>query len=326
MSAFRKRDGARRGEPDPYAYGSRHYDLVKEFVIALGAVTVLALVLAGLFSSPDEKPVTIAAWAQADPGDFTATALAELDGGSGTAGYGPPYNTASDGQKLGPLALASSAGVTHPIDTAQAFVLTPLEAVPQSSKVAQALTAYVSAGSTRQTAWTGAYSDALGSAPDGDPGKVKPGDYGPVPALLTQLLDQARSGSLDGQLVAEQGFYNTDYTLPLLFLADGSYLAADAQSQHLAGDQWGMMNEVGNYPGQTWLAPYTFWYQIKPYNTSGNGDALVWGTMGVIGAVLVFLPFIPGLRSVPRLIPVYRLIWRRHYARQAARLPEPGQR
>lgn len=303
------------GEPDPYSYGSRHYDLVKEFVIALGVVTVLAVVLAGAFSSPDEKPVTIAAWARADPGDFTATALAELDGTSTTAGYGPPYNTAATGQKLGPLALARAAGVTQPVDTARAFVLTPLEAVPQSTDVQRALTAYVSADPARQTAWTGAYADALDSA-GGDPAKVGPGAYGPVPALLTRLLDQARTGGLDSQLAAEQGFYQTDYTLPLLFLADGSYLSDDADGQHLAGDQWGMMNAQGNYPGQTWLAPYTFWYQIAPYDSSPNGDALVWGTMAVLGALFVLVPFIPGLRSIPRLIPVYRLIWRRHYARE----------
>jgi hypothetical protein len=309
-------------EPDPYSYGSRHYDLVKEFVIALGAVTALALVLAAAFSSPDRKPVTIAAWAQADPADFTATALAELDGTSPTAGYGPPYNTASTGQRLGPIALAEAAGVTHPIATAQAFVLTPLEAVPQSPAVQQAVGSYVSASAARQAAWTGAYSDAL-TAAGGDPAKVGRGGYGPVPTLLDRLADQARSGSLDSQLMSEQGFYNTDYTLPLLFLADGSYLAADARGQHLAGDQWGMMNEVGDYPGQTWLAPYTFWYQIAPYDSSGNGDALVWGTMGVLGAAFVLVPFIPGLRSVPRLIPVYRVIWHRHYARQAAAPPGP---
>src|SRR6202035_1110957 len=135
----------RTAEPDPYTYGSRHYDLVKEFVLALGAVTVVTLILAGIFSSPDEKPVTIAAWASGHSSDFVATALAELDGSSGTAGYGPPYNSATTGQKLGPLALASSAGITHPIDTAQAFVLTPLEAVPQTPAVQSAVSGYVSA-------------------------------------------------------------------------------------------------------------------------------------------------------------------------------------
>jgi hypothetical protein len=27
----------------------------------------------------------------------------------------------------------------------------------------------------------------------------------------------------------------------------------------------------------------------------------------------MFLPLIPGLRSIPRWIPVYRLVWRRYY-------------
>jgi len=302
-------------EPDPYSFGSRPYDLVKEFVIALAVVAVLTLALAAVFSSPDVKPMTIASWAQSDPADFTATALAELDGSSATAGYGPPYNTAAVGQKLGPLALAQAAGVTHPIDTAQDFVLGPLASAPQSPQVQAALSVYQAAGADQQSAWTSAYSDALTKA-NGDPASVAPETaYGPVPILLGQLLAQAKAGSLDGQLLSESGFYDNDYTLPLLFLADGSDLAAQAQTQHLAGDQWGMMNEIGNFPGQIWLAPNTFFYQISPFDASANGDALVWGVVSILGAILIFLPFIPGLRSIPRLVPVYRIIWREHYRR-----------
>lgn len=306
---------AASAEPDPYSFGSRPYDLVKEFVIALVAVLALTFALAAVFSSPDEKPTTIATWSKADPGDFTTTALAELDGSSATAGYGPPYNTAADGQKLGPIALAKAVGVTHPIDTAQAFVLGPLGAEPQSVPVAAALSEYKAASADQQTKWTGAYSDALTKA-NGDPAKVAAGDYGPVPTVLGQLLRQAQTGSLDGILLSEGGFYQTDYTLPLLFLADGSNLAARADTQHLSGDQWGMMNETGNFPGQAWLWLYTFWYQISPYNHSDNADALVWGTMMLLSLVLILVPFIPGLRSIPRLVPVYRLIWRQHYRQQ----------
>jgi hypothetical protein len=35
--------------------------------------------------------------------------------------------------------------------------------------------------------------------------------------------------------------------------------------------------------------------------------------MSVAAAVLLLLPFIPGLRSLPRRLGVYRLIWRQHY-------------
>jgi hypothetical protein len=307
---------ARDTEPDPYAFGSRPYDLAKEFVFALVAVLALTFALAAVFSSPDEKPMTIAAWAKADPGDFTVAALSELDGSSATAGYGPPYNTAAEGQKLGPLALAKAAGVTHPIDTAQAFVLAPLTSAPQVPAVQAALGDYTAGTADQQAKWTGAYSDALTKA-DGDPAKVPASaSYGPVPTLLGQLLKQAQAGSLDGALLSEGGFYQTDYTLPLLFLADGSDLSARANADHLAGNQWGMMNETGNFPGQAWLWLYTFWYQISPYDHSANADALVWGTMALLTLVFVFVPFIPGLRSVPRLVPVYRLIWREHYRGQ----------
>jgi hypothetical protein len=33
----------------------------------------------------------------------------------------------------------------------------------------------------------------------------------------------------------------------------------------------------------------------------------------VLTAGLVLVPFIPGLRSIPRKTRVYRLIWREHY-------------
>ncbi len=57
--------------PGPFV----RYDLVKELVVALAVVTVLAVVLTVLFSSPDDPPTTIQSWAQADPGDFVATAV-----------------------------------------------------------------------------------------------------------------------------------------------------------------------------------------------------------------------------------------------------------
>jgi hypothetical protein len=82
-----------------------------------------------------------------------------------------------------------------------------------------------------------------------------------------------------------------------------------------------MMNETGNYPGQAWLWLYTFWYQISPFKTSKNADAQVWAIMMVLTLVLVLLPLIPGLRSIPRVIPVYRLIWRNYYRHQARGSP-----
>ncbi|HLN77229.1 MAG TPA: hypothetical protein VK204_09315 [Nocardioidaceae bacterium] len=304
--------------PDSHSFPTRPYDLVKEFVFALLVVTVLTAVLAGLFSSPDEKAITMRTWAQAAPGDVVATAAGELAGTTTSATYGPPYNSAAEGQKLLGLPLQKWGGVRLPVDS-QKLVLQPLAQVSGNPALTAALTQWTAASKAQQTAWATSYSDALAKAPGGQPGQVPPGDYGPVPAIAAGFLTLARTGGLEGALTSSGNFYGGDQTRALLLLSDGAYLEDTARAQQLGGDQWGMMNETGNYPGQPWMWLYTFWYQVKPFSTSENADALVWGLMMVLTLGLMFLPFIPGLRSIPRWIPVHRLIWRDYYRRHPRR-------
>jgi hypothetical protein len=289
-------------------------------VIAIVAVTLLTLILSAVFSSPDVRPVTVAGWAKADPADFMATALSELDGTSGVATYGPPYtHVAGAGQNIiGHISIQKAIGVQIPIDPARAFVLGPLSIPAQTDpQLAAALQTYETASAAQQQRWTTAYGKALAGAKfrSGSP-TVPAGSYGPVSTMLAGLLTNARSGGLDGALISTARFYQTNFTKSLLFLADGGYLKSLAQQQHLLGSQWGMMNETGNYPGQAWLWLYSFWYQIKPFSTSANADAQIWAIMALLSLALVFLPFIPGVRSLPKRLRVYRLIWRDYY-RQA---------
>jgi hypothetical protein len=295
--------------------GYRSYDIVKEACIALGVVLALCLLLTILFSSPDEKPSTVQSWARTDPVDFVTTATAELDGSSDTAGYGPPYNHASDGQHIAFLYLQKWLGVSHPVDTARDFVLAPLRSIPGQPPLQAAVSTYESAPASNQNAWTSAYQTALAKAKANSDGSiaVPAGNYGPVPAMMASLLGFAQSGGLDGSLLTSKQFYQTDYTNPLLLLGDGGLLANRAEAEHLLGGQWGMMNETGSYPGQVWLWLYTFWYQIKPFSTSANADVLVMAVMGALSLALVLIPFIPGVRDIPRWIPIYKLIWRNHY-------------
>jgi hypothetical protein len=173
-----------------------------------------------------------------------------------------------------------------------------------------ALATWNNASADSQRKWSNAYATALAAAPDGDPNKVTAGDYGPVPTLAGRFVTLASSGGLEGALNSSQSFYASNETKSLLLLTDGTYLADQARADHLGGNQWGMMNETGNYPGQPWMWLYTFWYQIKPFSTSANADVLVWAVMAVLTLGLIFLPFIPGLRSLPRHLGVHRLIWR----------------
>jgi hypothetical protein len=293
----------------------RPYDLVKELCIAIAVVGALALLLTIFFSSPDEKPSTIAQWSQQMPADFVTTAVSELDGTSDTAQYGAPYDNGPNAQIVWFIHLQSWLGVSHPINTAEDYVYGPLASIPGDPPLRAAVTTYKAATVKEQTAWTTNYTNALAKATvgPGDTLKVAPGRYGPVPAMMGALLALAQSGGLDGALLTSSQFYETDYTKPLLFMADGGLLAARAQQQHLLGEQWGMMNETGSYPGQVWLWLYTFWYQIAPFNSSANADALVMMVMGVLSLAFIMIPFIPGVRDIPRAIPLYRYIWRDHY-------------
>jgi hypothetical protein len=307
--------------PDSHDFPTRRYDLVKEFVIALVVVLVLSGGLAAIFSSPDEKAITMSGWAKADPDNLITTAASELAGTSTSAAYGAPYNNAAEGQKLGPLPLQKWGGVRVPIDSAD-LVLGPLSNISDNPEVSSALAEWRAATPEQRTKWATDYTDAIGAAAaDGEPAtgaggevaKVAKGDYGPVPVLSAGLLTLAKTGGLEGALTSSGNFYGGDQTKSLLLLADGAYLEDLAVAQNLAGDQWGMMNEAGNSPGQPWMWLYTFWYQVKPFSTSDNADAEVWGLMMLLTLLLMFLPFIPGLRSIPRWIPLHRLVWRNYY-------------
>ncbi|HUZ41903.1 MAG TPA: hypothetical protein VMU68_11010 [Acidimicrobiales bacterium] len=294
--------------------GYSPYDILKEGAIALLVVAILTVGLAVLFGSPDDPEITLKSWSTATPVDFAQDALSQLNGTSETATYGPPYNNASTSQQLGPLQLAKWVGVTMQVNTAKAFVLDPLKSQPAQPALSSALAQWSSASSSTRNSWVANYTKAATQMKWVDGAiVVNAKNSGPVPEFITYLTDMARTGALDAVLTQRSAFYTTNYTLPLLFLEDGTYLNTQATHQHLAGDQWGMMNETGNYPGQAWLWLYTFWYQVPPFNSSGNADILVWGTMMLLTLLLALVPFIPGLRTIPRKVKIYRLIWKEHY-------------
>ena len=85
----------------PWRGPTRRYDILKEGTIAGVVILALTLGLALLLSSPDVPSVTIQSWAKVAPADFLATAATELNGTSGSATYGPPYNNGTGSvQKL----------------------------------------------------------------------------------------------------------------------------------------------------------------------------------------------------------------------------------
>jgi len=286
-------------------------------------VVVLALTvgLAGLLSSPDVPPVTIATWARLAPADFLGTAASELNGTSETATYGPPYNNQTANAQRLLFAPAVIAGVRQPVNAAQDFVVGPLATLARTDPaIAAPLARYQAAPPAQQLAWANAYATAVAKVKfvNGTP-VVPAANDGPVPALMAGELTLARSGALDTDLLAQQPFYGTNFTKPLLFIEDGAYFVNKATAMGLSGAQWGVMNETGSYPGQPWLWLYTLWYQVPGWTNSANIDMIAIYMTGLATILLLCVPFIPGLRDIPRLIPIHRLIWRSWYRR-----PAPG--
>jgi hypothetical protein len=304
----------------------RRYDIIKEGAIAFGVVFALVVAMAGVLSSPDVPPVTVQSWAKVAPADFMATAASELAGTSETATYGPPYNHGSSNvQRIG-VSWQLLAGVRQPIDPAKAFVLSPLSKLAPSDPALQAAMAqYERAPRATEHRWDMAYLKAVEHVRfnSGVP-NVPSAPDGPVPVLVSSELALARSGALDADLLAQQPFYGTNYTKPLLFLEDGAYFSSVAKAQHLTGTQWGVMNETGSYPGQPWLWLYALWYQVPGFSTSANVDLIAIYLTGAATLLLLAVPFVPGLRDLPSLVPVHRLVWRDwHRRNRAAEYAQP---
>jgi hypothetical protein len=149
---------------------------------------------------------TVQSWSTAEPADFLATAATELNGTSGTAGYGPPYNNATGATQSLLFAPAKILGVTQPINTAHDFVLGPLAKLTATNpRLAAALATYNAAPASQQMAWVNAYLKAVTHVKfvAGVPVVPAAAD-GPVPVMLATEYTMGRSGALDTDLLAHR--------------------------------------------------------------------------------------------------------------------------
>jgi len=355
MAAHTKRNPLRtwRGPERPY-------DLIAEGTIAVIFVALLVILASSLWASPNggltypgapKSPAGQAFsaryWDTNDPSDLAATVVQELAGGTTTAGYGPPFNqtTGASQQIIGikPAEIAKAIfGLTQPINTANDFVLAPVSqlAAPFNPAVAAAVSQYKAAGgdlapgapadqvaSSQQMTWLNNYAKALSASS----AKVTPtsitvtaGNYGPVPDIIAAELAIANNGSLDGYFQGSQQQLSTNTYKASMFFGDGTLWASIAQAQGVLGSQWGVMNELWNFPGQVWLWLYSGMYQIPALNPANNHslDLDVGVLMIVFGFLLpMFAPWIPGINRIPRWIPLYKIIYRQYYASMARGQP-----
>jgi hypothetical protein len=121
----------------------------------------------------------------------------------------------------------------------------------------------------------------------------------------------ADNGSLDGYFQGSDQQLSTNTTDGTTFFSDGSLWESIAEAQGVGGGQWGVMNELWNFPGQIWLWVYTGMCQIPALNPSNNANLDL--DVGLLMILFGFLlpmsaPWIPGINRIPRWIPPPTLV------------------
>jgi hypothetical protein len=301
---------------------TKPYDLIKEGLIVLGVIAVVVIILAAVFSSPDYPTITAEDVASRQPLAYVTTCANILAGNSGVQDYGPPYSPdTGNAQRLFGIAPADWFGVTIPIDPPTDFILKPLQSVAvMEPNLNSAIATYEGSTPDQQQSWSTAYLSALPNATvQGSSIQMPPGDYGPVPAMMEGMLNLGQAGLLEGALAESSRLpFNLDFTSSLLFFQDDVFSGV-ADKLNLLGDQWGMSNETGNYPGAWWTWPVAFLYQIPAISNSPNADIIVMGITLLAVLIIFLLPFIPLINRLPYYLGVHHLIWRDWYSGQKKR-------
>jgi len=270
-------------------------------VVLLAVIALLAAVV----GSPNYPRATIADAAQSDPGGAVLAFTQELDGTSASA------------------ANAAEFGMGNPADV---FVVQPLKqyAPLLGADVAQALSTYQDASADQRQQWAAAYDQALGTimpqgggemggggmegvqSPDYSKIDTLQGDFGPIPAMVKADVQLAQGGYLEQYLQAVDSGHA--FHLTNIWLYDHPALLNTAVDQGLTDDQWGMVKERGFAVGPWYLIIPAIIHVTLPNGSTGQGFVL---DNLVFAFILLFLvPLVPGIRSLPLYLRLYRLIYR----------------
>ena len=278
-------------------------------IIALALAIVLGIL--GVFAgSPNSPRATIAKTSQQDPGGAALAFTEELAGMSASAanekefGLGPP---------------------------GEVFVTGPLRSFAPllGGNVSAALSQYQSAPASQQAAWAGNYLTALGKitpssmeggmetamSPDYSKIGTLRGDFGPVPTLVRTDVQLAQGGHLEQYLEGR----DPGHTLHLvtIWLYDHPKMLNDAVANGLTDDQWGMVKERDYNVGPWYLIIPAIIHVKFPQGVTGTGFVL-WNL--AVALIFIFvLPLVPGIRSLPRLLRLSRLIAR--YPTRGEKIP-----
>ena len=158
-----------------------------------GAWSLLTVGLAAVFSSPDEKAITLRDWAAAAPTDVVATAAGELAGTTTSATYGPPYNSNATGRPSARSRCRSGRACGSPSTRPRTSSSPPWPA--SAGTRADGGAGRVEGRGRRPAAPRGPPPTPTPwpRPPTATRRRSRPGDYGPVPVLAASFLALAHS-------------------------------------------------------------------------------------------------------------------------------------
>ncbi len=324
-------DGAATVRDRPPEHRVRHcYCKYPVIALAMAGILIALGVAAG---SPNWPRDTIKAVSRKDPGGAVLAFTQELDG------------TASSWMN------EKERGMGRPD---LAFVINPVVnfAPLLGADVSSALATYRRAASSQQTTWAANYDAALACiTPQGGDGSAMPastsasgcgsgagemstvpspdyskigtlkGDFGPVPTLVQADLSLARGGYLDQYLAGNDPGHSLH--LVTIWLYDEPAMMNAAVANGLTDDQWGMVKERGYSVGPWYLIIPALAHVKLPGGVNG-GPFIVWNLL--IALFFMFaIPFLPGLRSLPERLKLYRFMYRYPSDAERTQWPHVGE-
>ncbi len=272
-----------------------------KYPILSAVMFVVIVVVAALVGSPNWPRDSIESASNADPGGSILAFTQELDGTSVSTENASEFGMGNPGDVF----------VHYPLHQAAWFL---------GSQVEDALTAWDEVVPQQRQTWAANYHQALDTitpmgsgaamsvtqSPDFTRVASLKGDFGPVPEMVMADLQLAQTGYLDQYLQSVETGHA--YHLVNIWLYDHPSMLNTAIAQGLTDDQWGMVKERG-FPVGPWYLFIPAVFHVELPGGSGGPGCILWN-LAFAFLLLIIVPLTPGLRSLPKYLKLYRLIYR----------------
>ena len=271
----------------PYSMvAADHKAMYRRMVYVLAVVILFAVFL----RAPYIPPLTIQSIAQSNPSITATTLLNEFNQSSYTATYLDTIDP-------------------YTFNTSVVYFIIPYnEYINSSNNARNWLSAYFDESPAQRTQ---TFDSALSFFSRNWTFASAANSTNPLIESTASLVKLAQSGAYQQMLQGEVSS-GLNYTYVIRFLSDTLVLQSTASKYGLRTSQWGMIKAGGTWwqIGSYWTAPYNY-LEIITKGIPWWGD-LENGVIAVlVFAVLLLLPYIPGLREIPDKLKLYKVFWNR---------------